>query len=294
MVNSRKRVSRDVVFSTVGFYSTASKVAAASAKGAAPIESTFSGLSGFSLVPATHQSSLRPPSRQGSTVSMGSSGCTTPRPTTPLVAPAAPPPPPSEPDSSASASGMDLDKPPLLGASSVDDIGYVTLGGDANTVSEDLWVSTNSLSAINNLLNWSIANKRKIPAQFADRICSSLVPLLDSVYELGLISQHLAANDEAGAKHPALGNTMSKIVSDSRIAAYTTLPEVLQTAKQTSSDVPAAEPQNAKGKGKAKSRPARAPDNPARPPPAIPHTVTNKTVAMFVLIDLFGQYLENQ
>ena len=165
--------------STVGFYSTASKVVAASAKGAAPIESTFSGLSGFSPVPATHQSSLRPPSRQGSTVSMGSSGRTTPRPTTPLVAPAAPPPPPSEPDSSTSASGMDLDKPPLLGASSVDDIGYVTLGGDANTVSEDLWASANSLSAINNLLNWSIANKREIPVHFADRICTSLVPLLD-------------------------------------------------------------------------------------------------------------------
>ena len=79
--------------STVGFYSTASKVAAASAKGAAPIESMFSGLSGFSPVPATHQLSLRPPSRQESTISMGSSGRTTPRPTTPLVAPAAPPPP---------------------------------------------------------------------------------------------------------------------------------------------------------------------------------------------------------
>ena len=152
---------------------------------------------------------------------MGSSGHTTPKPTTPLNAPAAPPPPPSEPDSSASASGMDLDKPPLLGASSVDDIGYVTLGGDANTVSEDLWASTNSLSAINSLLNWSIANKREIPVHFADRICSSLVPLLNSVYELGLISQHLTADDEAGAKHSALGNTMSKIVSDSRIAAYT-------------------------------------------------------------------------
>ena len=153
--------------STVGFYSTASKVAAASAKGAAPIESTFSSLSGFSPVPGTHQSSLHPPSRQGSTVSMGSSGHTTPKPPTSLDAPAAPPPPPSKPDSSASASGMDLDKPPLLGASSVDDIGFVTLGGDANTVSEDLWASTNSLSAINNLLNWSIANKREISPCFA-------------------------------------------------------------------------------------------------------------------------------
>ena len=259
--------------STVGFYSTTFKVASASAKGVAPIESTFSGCSGFSPVPATHQLSLRPPSHQGSTVSMGSSGHTTPKPSTPLDAPAAPPPPPSEPDSSTSASGMDLDKPPLLGASSIDDIGYVTLGGDANTVSEDLWASTNSLSAINNLLNWSVANKREIPFQFTDHICSSFIPLLNSVYELGLISQHLAADDEAGAKYSTLGNTMSKIISDSRIVTYTTLPEVLQTAKQTSSDAPAADPQASKGKGKVKSHPARAPSNSTRPPPAIPHSM---------------------
>ena len=92
------------------------------------------------------------------------------------------------------------------------------------------------------------------------------------MYELGLISQHLTADDEAGAKHSALGNTMSKIVSDSRIVAYTTLPEVLQTAKQTSSDAPAVGLQAAKGKAKAKSCPGRAPSNPVRPPPTVPHS----------------------
>ena len=92
------------------------------------------------------------------------------------------------------------------------------------------------------------------------------------MYELGLLSQHLAADDEAGVKHSALGNTMSKIISNSRIVAYTTLPEVLQTTKQTSSDEPAVGLQAARGKGKAKSRPGRAPGNPVHPPPAIPHS----------------------
>ena len=88
--------------SFVPHYTSASKVAAASARGAAASEAPWSGLSGLS----PPGPSLRPPSHQGSTVSMGSSGRTTlvqaPAPVPPMVTPPTPAGPAAPPSAPAS------------------------------------------------------------------------------------------------------------------------------------------------------------------------------------------------
>ena len=142
--------------STVPHYTSASRVAAASARGTIASEAPWSGLSGLS----PPGPSLRPSSRQGSTVSMGFSGHTTP------VQPPAPAPPvitlptPAGPAALPSGpSSMDVDMPELLGYKP-DSIDHVFLGGRVDSMNQDFKAATTSLNAISDLLNWTTVNQR--------------------------------------------------------------------------------------------------------------------------------------
>ena len=240
--------------SSVPHYTSASKVAAASARGAAASEAPWSGLSGLS----PPGPSLHPPSRQGSTVSMGSSGRTTPvqapAPAPPIVTPPTPAGPAAPPSAPAS---MDVDMPELLGYKS-DSIDHVFLGGRADSLNEDFKAATTSLDAITDLLNWTTVNQRSIVPPLADEICSHLAPLIDTVHDLGLLERYLSCNSETGTRHSSVGSSLTRLISTPGIAAFTTILEALQAAK----DKPTAPPP-AGNKPKVKSRPRHAPGSTA-------------------------------
>ena len=101
----------------------------------------------------------------------------------------------------------------------------------------------------------------------ADEICSHLVPLIDTVRDLGLLERYLSRDSETGIRHSSVGSTMTQLISTPGIAAFTTVPEALQAAK----DKPAAPP-SAGNQPKMKSRPGRTPGNTAQPPP-VPHSM---------------------
>ena len=250
--------------STALHYTSASKVAAASARGAATSEASWFSLSGLS----PPGSSLRPPSCQGSTVSMGSSGCTT------LVQPLAPAPPvitsptpagPAAPPSGPSS--MDVDMPELLGYKP-DSIDHVFLGGRADSLNQDFKAATTSLNPITDFLNWMTVNQCTIAPSLADDICGHLIPLIDTVRDLRLFKRYLSRDSEEGTRHSSVGSSLSRLISTPGIAVFTTVPEALQAAK----DKPAA-PSSAGNKTKPKLafRPGRVPSNTAHPPP-VPHS----------------------
>ena len=123
---------------------------------------------------------------------MGSSGRTTPvqppAPAPPVITPptpAGPAAPPSGPSS------MDVDMPELLGYKP-DSIDHVFLGGRADSMNQDFKAATTSLDTIADLLNWTTVNQRTIAPSLADDICGHLVPLIDTVCDLGLFERFLS------------------------------------------------------------------------------------------------------
>ena len=244
--------------STVLHYTSASKVAAASARGAATSDAPWSGLSGLS----PPGPSLCPPSYQGSTVSIGSSGHTTPvqhpAPVPPVITlstPAGPATLPSAPSS------MDVDMPELLGYKS-DSIDHVFLGGCADSLNQDFKAATTSLNAIADLLNWTTANQHSIAPSSADDLCSHLLPLINTVHDLGLLERYLSCDNETGTCHSSVGSSVSRLISIPGIAAFTTVPEALQAAKEK----PVAPP-SAGNQPKAKSCSGCTSSNTTQPPP---------------------------
>ena len=146
---------------------------------------------------------------QGSTVSMGSSGCTTPvqppAPAPPVITPptpAGPAAPPSAPSS------MDVDMLELLGYKS-DSIDHVSLGGHADSLNEDFKATTTSLDAIADLLNWTTTNQHTITPSSADELCSHLMPLIDTARDLGLLERYLSRDSEAGIHHSSVASSLS-------------------------------------------------------------------------------------
>ena len=112
-------------------------------------------------------------------------------------------------------------------------------------------------------------NQRTIAPSLTDDLCSHLVPLIDTVRDLGILEQYLSRDREEGTRHSSVGTSLSRLISTPGIAAFTTVPEALQAAK----DKPAAPP-SAGNKTKLKLAfcPGRVPSNTARPPP-VPHSM---------------------
>ena len=98
---------------------------------------------------------------------------------------------------------MDVDMPELLGYKS-DSIDQVFLGGRADSLNEDFKAATTSLDAIADLLNWTTTNQSIIAPSSADDLCSHLVPLIDTVRDLGLLERYLSRDSEAGTRHSSV------------------------------------------------------------------------------------------
>ena len=175
--------------------------------------------------------------------------------------PAGPATPPSVPSS------MDVDMPELLGYKS-DSIDHVFLGGRADSLNQDFKAVTTSLDAITDLLNWTTANQHTIVPSSADDLCSHLMPLIDTICDLGLLKCYLSHDNETGTRHFSVGSSVSRLISTPGIVAFTTVLEALQAAKEKQTAPP---PAVNKPKAKLVFRPGRVPSNITRPPP-VPHS----------------------
>ena len=103
---------------------------------------------------------------------------------------------------------MDVDMPELLGYKP-DSINHVFLGGRVDSMNQDFKAATTSLNAITDFLNWMTVNQCTIAPSFTDEICSHLVPLIDTVHNLGLFKQYLSRDSKEGICHSLVGSFLS-------------------------------------------------------------------------------------
>jgi len=171
---------------------------------------------------------------------------------------------PSTPASDPNPSGMDIDMPESLGVE-MDEAPAVRLIGAVEHVDDDFDRVCHSLSCINDLANWMIAQSCTVVPSTADSVCENLITLVYTMTDLGFFQQFISRDDAMGIRTSVMGGIVTSLVNTLGVAAFTAAPEDIQSAKSKApkKGPKAPSPKKEKGKGKAPAAPT--------PPLSIPY-----------------------